>query len=1323
MPAASPTPEQDERVRGEIEGRLRSALEGVVAGSVPLRQAAAHIATARSRGAAEWCSEVEAVLRRTLVAPPKSAAADVVVNTLALACALGEASDSEPEGTGAVPGPVAGLLRYALKFLPAKDKGVRIRAARTVAAVLAAAPADTELDEDDWETARDALIEATGDKVAGARAAACQALQRLQDSSPDADCPAHVQLRRLAAHDASREVRKAAVAAMAVTHDTLPALLARTGDVDAVVRAAALAVLADAVSPDALSPTQRASVVRRAAADESKAVREAGRALVCRWFWACGGGGPSAEQLEDLPAEDRTAAKEAAARAAIASCVGLLDLEQDVDAAQTACRLLFAFAARARPRDAADATAPAAALSAAATDAASGRGLAATGPTPASGKPRPSEVWAALRLAVGSGEPPSPSSLTPASALVWRVRCDWLRQRSTKRGNAGAAALAELETLVPPLSAVSAVIASRAIAESGAAKHTAKAAASCRAGEGDEGDDDDDEEEAGGPLAFTDEAEQPEGDDGGDAGMGWADAFVVRQLLALARDADMGEEVGRRRLADACTALWALPAADDLLVTEAALTHAAACGADGLADHVRALAEAAAELVADVPLPLIGTAELEAAAAAAATTAEDGSTVDAAVDPSAGLEADGEEDWRRALLLARLTVQAASARPGDAAAALEVQGAVESLTSGLVSPALSAATGLIAAACGAGAALLTVAGAEQEEGIASQGGVLAPGVAPAALGALSAVALLARRGASAALPQLAAVMNAVPAILVAAASGQVASAVTVGALSAAAAAAHAAGDAILLWQHPARQPLAGAEDASLALARLAAGRALAGSAVLGPEFAEPAATAAAAEPALQAAAAAALATARVAAGRALCRVLACRRLAPMRRTCVAACSAAAFALYCGSDATGVEAASLAVEMAGEELAEAALAAGADEADVDAPLIVAEMMTETGAAAAIEGDERLRQELTVALPAVAGAGSGARASLVEGAIAAARGLADAARWAAVFAAVQSGSTGKRARQVAAADAEVVEGVLALAGFLAVSGVQDDDSSASASAGEEAAAAAAEARAQAARDAQAVEGSRLHADMAFAALADVAAEPKGPFASIFAKAAASLDCSMLGARGASAGPWLVEAAVEGGALKGTTKSLNAALAAAGLEDRDAAGDGAEAAGEAVAARIRDADAVVALAERIAEGECGRSAVGTPPDLASALAHGRLQPFAAPVPTLDESDAGVAASSPAASIGAPSPSSSTASGGSLAPADGGRTIARVQEQGNSPAASAAAASPGAAAAAGDGAPGGENKPGSAAKQARPAGRAARAVRSPLAEASAQS
>ena len=268
MPAASPTPEQDERVRGEIEGRLRSALEGVVAGSVPLRQAAAHIATARSRGAAEWCSEVEAVLRRTLVAPPKSAAADVVVNTLALACALGEASDSEPEGTGAVPGPVAGLLRvsprprqsgfgclrmvatsprgclgagpsaaavavtprrrpvtrrcqrlahpsparpfrtglaqYALKFLPAKDKGVRIRAARTVAAVLAAAPADTELDEDDWETARDALIEATGDKVAGARAAACQALQRLQDSSPDADCPAHVQLRRLAAHDASR---------------------------------------------------------------------------------------------------------------------------------------------------------------------------------------------------------------------------------------------------------------------------------------------------------------------------------------------------------------------------------------------------------------------------------------------------------------------------------------------------------------------------------------------------------------------------------------------------------------------------------------------------------------------------------------------------------------------------------------------------------------------------------------------------------------------------------------------------------------------------------------------------------------------------------------------------------------------------------------------------------------------------------------------------------------------------------------------------------------------------------------------------------------
>lgn len=102
------------------------------------------------------------------------------------------------------PLPGLGLAQYALKFLPAKDKGVRIRAARTVAAVLASAPADTELDEDDWETARDALVDATGDKVAAARAAACQALQRLQDASPDADCPAHAQLRRLAAHDASR---------------------------------------------------------------------------------------------------------------------------------------------------------------------------------------------------------------------------------------------------------------------------------------------------------------------------------------------------------------------------------------------------------------------------------------------------------------------------------------------------------------------------------------------------------------------------------------------------------------------------------------------------------------------------------------------------------------------------------------------------------------------------------------------------------------------------------------------------------------------------------------------------------------------------------------------------------------------------------------------------------------------------------------------------------------------------------------------------------------------------------------------------------------
>jgi len=89
----------------------------------------------------------------------------------------------------------------------AKDKGVRIRSARLVAAALAAAPADAEVDEEVWDRSREALIDATGDKVAAARAAACTALRRLQEAPADGEeepCPATAQLRRLAAHDASR---------------------------------------------------------------------------------------------------------------------------------------------------------------------------------------------------------------------------------------------------------------------------------------------------------------------------------------------------------------------------------------------------------------------------------------------------------------------------------------------------------------------------------------------------------------------------------------------------------------------------------------------------------------------------------------------------------------------------------------------------------------------------------------------------------------------------------------------------------------------------------------------------------------------------------------------------------------------------------------------------------------------------------------------------------------------------------------------------------------------------------------------------------------
>jgi hypothetical protein len=398
-----------------------------------------------------------------------------------------------------------------------------------IAAVLATASDETELSDEVWDSVRDHVVEATRDKTVGVRAAAATALVRLQDGL-DGEDPAVRALVRLAAHDASKDVRGAAIRALSVTHETLPDLLARTSDMDGGVRAEALRVLGEKVSPAALTPTQRASVIRRACRDDSPFVQAALKDLVAKWFAIC-----ASEALPSCPD------KSAQARAAAVACVALIDLEEDLDAAEMICTALFDQAAQNKPR-----VKRVTVESLVTADEDEGEAAADSSKTLCA---LDVPTWTLLRLGVASGEPPAPASLSPAASLLWRARCDWLIAQNSSAGRS------ELESIVPPLSAIASVVASKAV--------------------------------------DTDEGSLP-----------WADAFVCRQLLLLCRHADMSEEAGRRVLLEVCKALWVLPGIDHAVVMTAVGTHLAACGESAAAEHSAALVRSVQDLISDVALPV-----------------------------------------------------------------------------------------------------------------------------------------------------------------------------------------------------------------------------------------------------------------------------------------------------------------------------------------------------------------------------------------------------------------------------------------------------------------------------------------------------------------------------------------------------------------------------------------------------------------------------------------------------------------------------------------------------------------------------------------------
>lgn len=295
----------------ELKESLRAALGAVQRGSGGYEKAVRVVCSAAARvPAAHRAAALETTLCRAvetlLGAPPLDRCVDRCVGFVGALCGAVAAPPL------ASPSVAEALLARAAARCSAAGRAVRQRSAQLVAAVLDALPDDGTgaLDEALYAALRRALLARVRDRLPAVRVHAVAALARLQDPSDSTD-PAVRALEARLATDPSPCVRRAALADLVVTRATLPALLARTRDAAAPVRAAAFRAVAARVDARSLAPRQRAELVANGLGDRAPAVRRACADLVRDAWLPAAASAPALLALlapEEHPAEALAAA-------------------------------------------------------------------------------------------------------------------------------------------------------------------------------------------------------------------------------------------------------------------------------------------------------------------------------------------------------------------------------------------------------------------------------------------------------------------------------------------------------------------------------------------------------------------------------------------------------------------------------------------------------------------------------------------------------------------------------------------------------------------------------------------------------------------------------------------------------------------------------------------------------------------------------------------------------------------------------------------------------------------------------------------------------
>jgi condensin complex subunit 3 len=197
------------------------------------------------------------------------------------------------------------LMEVILPLLTAKDKFVRYRSTQLISHIINSLDA---IDDDLFQKLRSGLLKRIRDKEAMVRAQAVLGLGRLagnsaeaeqdsDDSDDDAGTGLLDKLLEVLQNDPSADVRRSLLVNLPILPNTLPYLLERARDADALTRRAVYSRLLPALGDFRhLSLSMREKLLRWGLRDRDENVRKAaGRLFRERWIEDCASGGADAE--------------------------------------------------------------------------------------------------------------------------------------------------------------------------------------------------------------------------------------------------------------------------------------------------------------------------------------------------------------------------------------------------------------------------------------------------------------------------------------------------------------------------------------------------------------------------------------------------------------------------------------------------------------------------------------------------------------------------------------------------------------------------------------------------------------------------------------------------------------------------------------------------------------------------------------------------------------------------------------------------------------------------------------------------------------------